>query len=127
MNYQKRKELSAAFLEDVRMTLDRKGNDYASDKDPFSNFKNTAVINKIHVEKVFTSEITKKVSRIIELLDKPASCESVYDSIRDIAGYACLLDNYLRSNANEESKESAKRVNGKNVQKNSLDIRSEIY
>lgn len=96
MNYTMRRELTSSFLDVVQETLDKKGQDYASDADAFSNFKNTAAQNKIPVGKTFTVEISKKVSRIIELLEKPATCESIYDSLRDIAGYACLMDNYLR-------------------------------
>lgn len=104
MNYETRQKLSSCFLDEVYETLNRKGNDYASDKDAFSNFTNTAMVVGVPVEKVFLSEITKKVSRIIELLDKPANCEPVYDSIRDIAGYACLLENYMRGLELEKQK-----------------------
>jgi hypothetical protein len=101
MDYNMRREMTARFLDDVKETLDRKGNDYASESNPFSNFTNTALITKQPTEKVFISEMVKKCSRMIELLDKPAACESMYDSLRDIAGYACLMDNYLRGIAND--------------------------
>lgn len=106
MNSVQREMKTRAFLDDVELTLNRKGNDYASTDDAFSNFTNTANVLKIPVEKVFLSEIVKKVSRITELLGKEAKCESVYDSIRDIAGYACLLDNYMRG-IDEEKRNQA--------------------
>lgn len=96
MNYFMRREMTSRFLDDVQETLDKKGNDYASTENPFSNFINTAQIIKEPVEKIFIGEIVKKCSRLIELINKPAACESVLDSVRDIAGYACLMDNYLR-------------------------------
>jgi hypothetical protein len=96
VNSKLRQQYTTEFLNRVESVLNKKGNDYASNDDAFSNFTNTSTINKIPVEKVFTGEITKKISRIVELIGKPAACESIMDSILDIAGYACLMENYLR-------------------------------
>lgn len=106
MTYEERINRADYFLNQLADTLNKKGNDYASNVDAFSNFTNTATILKVQTEKVFIAEIVKKCSRIIELLDKPAANESVMDSVLDIAGYACLLDGYLygKDGANDESR-----------------------
>lgn len=105
MNYQQRKDRAAQFCIILQETLNKKGNDYASNEEAFSNFRNTANCLKIRPEKVFLSEIIKKVSRIVELLEKEAANESIYDSVLDIAGYACLLDGYLYGDkVNDESR-----------------------
>lgn len=105
ITYEQRKARSDIFLDNVYDTLNKKGNDYASSEDAFSNFRNTASVLKIPVAKVFLSEIVKKVSRITELLEKDAQCESINDSVLDIAGYACLLDGYLWLEEKEDGKE----------------------
>jgi hypothetical protein len=102
MNLKQRQQYTINFLIRVQETLDKKGNDYASIQDPFSNFKNSSQLLKIPVEKVFLNEITKKISRIVELLEKEAKNESIMDSVLDIAGYTCLLDNYLRGVADDK-------------------------
>ena len=110
MTYKERSDRASVFLDNIWDTLNKKGNDYASDQDAFSNFTNTALVNKVRTEKVFLMEITKKISRINELLEKEAQFESIYDSVLDIAGYACLLDGYLygeEKNGKEEKRKSS--------------------
>jgi len=116
MNTEVRKQLTSVFLDNVYDTLNKKGNDYASDENAFSNFTNTAVICQIPVEKVFVVMMTIKINRIVELVGKPATNESMLDSVKDLAGYAALLDNYLRSVANgEEEKRISSMVEGSSL------------
>lgn len=111
-----RKVATKLFLDSVYDTLDKKGNDYASDKNPFSNFTNTATVCQIPVEKVFTVMMCIKINRIVELIGHPATNESILDSVKDLAGYAALLDNYLRSKENgEEEKRKSCVVEGSGV------------
>ena len=122
MNYQERKELTQNFFDRVMHTLNKKGNDYANDQDAFNNFTCTALVNGIPVEKIFLCEITKKVSRINELLLKETAVgESIMDSLEDIAGYTCLMENYLRGKANGEG------INTKDVQEDRLGRSCEVH
>lgn len=72
--------------------LKSKRNDYASDADVLSNFKNTAAQMKLTPEQVCTMFISVKVSRLVELFSgKKERNESIEDNMTDLINYAILL------------------------------------
>jgi hypothetical protein len=83
-------------VEVMKIVLDKKANDYASEKDILSNFKNSATILKLPTEKIFLMLISTKLSRLVELLDgKQPENEPVKDTLLDMINYLFLLDYYL--------------------------------
>ena len=81
------------FAAKLRETLINKGEDYATEADVLSNFKTSSKMARITVLSVIIVEITKKVSRIVNLSKKGkiAANEPLEDSILDLCGYAFLL------------------------------------
>lgn len=86
-------QLFDSFAAKLRETLIKKGEDYAAETDVLSNFKTSSKMAKISVLSVIIVEITKKVSRIVNLSQKGkiAANEPLEDSILDLCGYAFLL------------------------------------
>ena len=97
MNHTQQERIAEKFFEECLDILTSKAHDYASDKDVFSNFKKIGMMVDIPVEKVFLQFMSVKLARLVELMDKEAKHESVYDSLRDLANYACLMALYLNS------------------------------
>lgn len=98
MDYQMEGALAKEFFDECLTTLTKKANDYASNKDCFSNFKFIAEICKIHVEKTFMVFLAVKIARLSELVceGKQAKNESISDTLKDLSNYACLMDIYLK-------------------------------
>ena len=78
----------------MRETLINKGDDYATDIDRLSNFKDTAAICGLQPRQIVLTMIAIKVARLGVLLNKPDGPinEPIADSILDLANYAILLD-----------------------------------
>jgi len=70
----------------------KKNADYASDADPFKNFRMSEMVG-VEPCKAIIIRITDKLSRISTLLDKEAdvSDESIYDTIYDMINYLAIL------------------------------------
>jgi hypothetical protein len=96
MNYKEEAIAGKEFFDDCLTILTKKANDYASEKDCFSNFKIISQIAQIPIEQVFMVFLGVKVARLSELVGngKTAQNESVIDSLKDLANYSCLLAIY---------------------------------
>jgi len=94
------------LLEDCTKTLatcleilTRKNADYATDKDPFENFKNSEVVG-VSMERGLLVRVMDKISRINVLIDKEPDVveESINDTINDAIGYLAILSSMLKNN-----------------------------
>ena len=77
--------------------MDQKSHDYATDKDPFSNFRACEEYG-IPVEHGILIRMSDKMSRIGNLLNKKEQKvpdESIYDTLIDLMNYSNLLAVYL--------------------------------
>jgi len=79
-----------------------KNADYTGDNEnPFANFENTGTCGGGTVEQGFLFRMTDKMMRIssfVKLDNLQVKDESVTDTLRDLANYACLLAGYIESN-----------------------------
>lgn len=77
----------------------RKSSDYASDTDPYSNFREAETMG-LTVEQGILLRMGDKWSRLKELIGKgkqaQVSDEKIEDTLRDIANYSAILYNYLK-------------------------------
>jgi len=77
----------------------RKSNDYASDTDPFSNFRKVENMG-LTVPQGFLVRMGDKMSRLEELIGKGKSSqvmdEKVEDTLADLANYSAILAVYLK-------------------------------
>ena len=75
-----------------------KNMDYAGQDDPFRNFKNAEVVG-VSIERGIMVRVMDKISRISNLLDKPAdvSSEKIEDTIIDAINYLNILKARLES------------------------------
>lgn len=92
----------ADILQQMQEIHDKKSHDYATNDDPFSNFKRAAVIASWFtndVDKVFASLLGIKLARLSELLstEKEPLNESIDDSFVDCANYTALWASWRRS------------------------------
>ena len=78
-----------------------KNADYTGDNEnPFANFENTGTCGGGTVEQGFLFRMTDKMMRIssfVKLDNLQVKDESVTDTLRDLANYACLLAGYIES------------------------------
>ena len=68
--------------------------------DPFANFSNTKACGGASVEQGFLVRMNDKMMRISSFAEKgvlQVKDESVTDTLRDLANYACLLAGYIQS------------------------------
>lgn len=87
-----------SMLDEMRVLLERKNHDYASDSNPFSNFEHAAAVSGLTVEQVFLAIIGIKIARLIELVGsgKTPNNEAIQDTRVDLANYATLNAAYHR-------------------------------
>lgn len=94
-----------------------KNADYTGDNEnPFANFENTGTCGGGTVEQGFLFRMTDKMMRIssfVKLNNLQVKDESVTDTLRDLANYACLLAGYI---------ESKKRQNSIFFEKSNIDV-----
>ena len=84
-----------ALLEEITELHNKKSNDYAEDNDYYSNFKFAAFVAGITVDQGFRFIIGIKLARLKELKSgKTPNFESIEDSMRDLANYACIYASY---------------------------------
>lgn len=78
----------------------KKNADYTGGNDnPFSNFQSVEVLG-ISTESGFLTRMMDKMKRIASFAEKgelQVKDESVTDTLRDLANYACLLAGYIES------------------------------
>jgi hypothetical protein len=96
MNYEQESVKAEEFFAEGLATLVSKAHDYAQEEDCFSNFKLTARLAGIPVEKVFMVFLSVKIARLSELVGgKEAQNESIQETLKDLTNYACLMSIYL--------------------------------
>ncbi len=88
-----------AALKKMAEIHDRKSEDYASDKNRYSNFEEAAATAGVAVDDVFAVLIGVKLARLRELLksNKVPNNESIQDTRVDLAVYATLWLSYHES------------------------------
>lgn len=98
MTFEEQKIALVQINEKADSIMLRKGNDYASNADRLSNFKDAARIANITVDKQFLSLIATKVARLGQLTNVKDSIEfeSVEDTLLDLRNYATLYIMYLQ-------------------------------
>ena len=98
MNYQEEMNHATEFFNNCLGTMRKKASDYAKADDVFSNFKKMSYTCEVPAATPFLMFMTVKIARIVELTNenKTANNESIEDSLKDLANYACLLSIYLR-------------------------------
>ena len=80
-----------------------KNADYASDADPFTNFRLTEHLGLCDVPTGIMVRMADKVSRIANLLTAEAQVkdESVEDTLKDLINYSAILLGYLETARDE--------------------------
>jgi hypothetical protein len=88
------------LLSAIRALHDRKHQDYAQPENPYSNFEFAALVSQGFtdpMDRVFATLCAVKMARLQELTRPdagPPNHESVQDTRRDLANYACLWASY---------------------------------
>lgn len=83
-----------AALDELSITLNEKNHDYKVNTE-FSNFEFAAAISGVNPGDVMLTQIGIKLGRLKGLADgKNPKNEAVYDTIKDLAGYAVILYAY---------------------------------
>lgn len=85
------------LVEKMRQTMLRKGNDYSTQDDRLSNFKQAGAITNTHPAKVALIVAAIKISRMCALIDsgKKPENEAMEDTSLDLCCYAILNDAVL--------------------------------
>lgn len=92
------------FLANLKMEYDgniaiskQKNSDYASEDNPFKNFKMCEELGICSTEVGILTRMSDKMSRIAQLLNKKADVldESIGDTLADLANYAMILKIYI--------------------------------
>lgn len=93
-------EFAARFFEACQTISKAKNADYTGGAaDPFANFKAVEILG-ITTEQGFLTRMMDKMKRIASFAEKgelQVKDESVTDTLRDLANYACLLAGYIES------------------------------
>jgi hypothetical protein len=87
--------------------MKKKNNDYASDADPFMNFRRAEYLGFSTAELGVLIRMTDKMSRISTYLNKgelSLANESVYDAIVDIINYSVILAGLLKDKDSKKVK-----------------------
>lgn len=96
MNRKEQQQEIEKFFDRCKEILQKKAHDYAQDEDCFSNFRKTALMCEVPVEKIFLMFMSVKIARLIELTKKKNLIEETkQDTLIDIANYACLMYLYI--------------------------------
>jgi hypothetical protein len=93
-------EFSKAFFGECLAIAEKKNADYTGvNQDPFANFKSVESLG-ISTEAGFLTRMMDKMARIGSFVAKGellVKDESVKDTLRDLANYACLLAGYIET------------------------------
>lgn len=84
--------------------MKKKNTDYATDSDPFSNFRNSQVVG-VSIEKGILVRIMDKISRISNVLDKggvTAVDENIESTILDAINYFGIILAYIKTSKKEQ-------------------------
>ena len=85
------------ILNEIGKLHDLKNADYATEKNVYSNFENAAVSAGTDVDTVFKVMIGIKLARLnaLKSKDKEPNFESINDTLKDLATYACIYASYF--------------------------------
>ena len=100
------------FINEIKSSYDKcvvllkkKNNDYATDKDPFRNFRFSEIAG-VPVEKGIMVRMLDKMSRVSNLLENGKEAqvrdESIEDTLLDICNYAAILSAYRKNSKNRQ-------------------------
>lgn len=93
-------QFAEAFFSDCVEISRKKNADYTGgNDDPFANFRSVESLS-IKTEQGFLTRMMDKMARIGSFVSKgelQVKDESVKDTLRDLANYACLLAGYIES------------------------------
>lgn len=80
-----------------------KNADYANSENPFKNFESADIVG-VNVDRAILVRILDKLSRVSNLLEKPAEVknEAIEDTILDAINYLAILKAHLESTKKEE-------------------------
>lgn len=89
-------EALAKNFETALQLMKSKNADYATESDPFCNFRECERFG-VPVEKGILVRMTDKVSRLLNLISKPGQVkdESIQDTLTDLMNYSNILKVYL--------------------------------
>lgn len=75
-----------------------KNSDYATDEDPFKNFRLVQNIGLASVEVGILVRISDKIARIVNLLKHEPNCqeESIEDTLKDTINYLAILRCFIK-------------------------------
>ena len=85
-------------FEDALAILQNKNIDYATDTDPWKNFRFAELVG-VGVERAILVRMSDKLARISNILGKKARVvdESIVDTLVDLANYSVILKVYLEN------------------------------
>src|SRR6266404_8676235 len=92
-----RKDIEQTFAKCL-LIVDKKNHDYSGTTDPFGSFRNAAIAG-VGVKQALVLAVVQKVSRLGNLLQRPAKVvsESMEDTIMDCINYLAILLAWLHS------------------------------
>lgn len=99
MNRVEFKEAFADILISMNTIMEAKNGDYATDSNPFSNFKLVEDLWIASAEQAILVRMSDKFARIANLIDKEAKVkdETIEDTLIDLANYSIILTVLLKS------------------------------
>lgn len=95
-------------METIRTLHNRKNYDYATEGNPYSNFEYAARLVegfRDPLDQVFAALVGIKLARLQELTgsSKSPNYESIQDTRRDLANYACLWGSYHEPRSTDDA------------------------
>jgi len=89
-------EMKEVFSNAIKI-VDKKNRDYATNSDPFLNFKGSEQVG-VSVPRGILVRIMDKITRVGNLLNKEASVkdEAIEDTLLDLCNYCAILLVYLK-------------------------------
>ena len=96
------KHIEQTFIDCLQLVR-RKNQDYANSGDPFKNFNMSNQVGVLPARGILV-RVSDKISRISNLLDRPAAVENeaIEDTINDAINYLAILSALLRSYRTED-------------------------
>lgn len=92
-------EAIESYYKEAVEILKKKNADYATEADPFKNFRNALLVN-VPVEKAILVRISDKMARISNCLEKggvQVEDETIRDTLLDSINYLAILIAYLEN------------------------------
>ena len=99
MNSNEFLEFHKQFCNKMYEICKKKNQDYASLKNPFSNFEKAELMGICTIEAGILIRMIDKISRITNYVNKgqlAVTDETVADTLLDLANYSCMLAAYLK-------------------------------